>query len=366
MRKDWKIDILKNLCDVFDDGNWIESKDQSPFGIRLIQTGNIGFGFFKDKEDKSRYISEETFERLKCTEIFPGDLLVSRLPDPVGKSCIIPDMNIKMITGVDCTIVRPKNYLKSEFLKYYQMSDSYLNDVRKRVTGTTRSRISRKNLGMIEIPLPPLVEQQKIVEKLDKAFELIDQAKANIEQNIINAKELFQSKLDEVFSQKGDGWEIVNLDSVACNLDSKRIPITKNKRESGEIPYYAASGIVDYVKDYIFDGDYLLVTEDGATLLARTYPIAFSVSGKFWVNNHAHILKFENSITQKYVEYFLNSIKLDDYISGMAQPKLNQAKLYKIPINIPISLDKQEEIIVVINFISDIKNELISKYQQKL
>lgn len=258
--------------------------------------------------------------------------------------------------------ILPKENIMLNYLYYAMLSI----DFKKYVSGAAIPHIYFKDYKKEIILLRSLEEQQKIVEKLDKAFELIDQAKANIEQNIINAKELFQSKLDEVFSQKGDGWEIVNLDSVACNLDSKRIPITKNKRESGEIPYYGASGIVDYVKDYIFDGDYLLVSEDGANLLTRTYPIAFSVSGKFWVNNHAHILKFENSITQKYVEYFLNSIKLDDYISGMAQPKLNQAKLYKIPINIPISLDKQEEIIVVINFISDIQNELISKYQQKL
>lgn len=139
-------------------------------------------------------------------------------------------------------------------------------------------------------------------------------------------------------------WDEKCLTDICVNLDSKRIPITKNNRESGEVPYYGASGIVDYVKDYIFDGDYLLVSEDGANLLARTYPIAFSVSGKFWVNNHAHILKFENFVTQKYVEYYLNSIKLNDYISGMAQPKLSQAKLNIIKIPVP-PLQEQQKIV---------------------
>ena len=125
---------LKDACNLFADGDWIERKDQSSQGIRLVQTGNIGFGFFKDKKDKSRYISEETFKRLNCTEIIPGDLLVSRLPDPVGKSCIIPDINSKMITGVDCTIIRPKNNLSSNFLAYYQMSNQYLKDVQSNVS----------------------------------------------------------------------------------------------------------------------------------------------------------------------------------------------------------------------------------------
>ena len=81
---------LSSLCSTFADGDWIESKDQSELGIRLIQTGNVGNGFFKDKEEKSRYISEETFDNLHCTEIYPGDILVSRLPDPIGRACIIP------------------------------------------------------------------------------------------------------------------------------------------------------------------------------------------------------------------------------------------------------------------------------------
>lgn len=207
MTEGWKKISLKDACEVFTDGNWIETKHQSSEGIRLVQTGNIGFGFYKDKADKARYISENTFIELKCTEILPNDLLVSRLPDPVGKSCIIPDLQTKMITGVDCTIIRTKPYLSPDFLLYYQMSNQYLSDVNSKVTGTTRSRISRKNLGLVEISIPPLETQKQIVAVLDKAFAAIDVAKANIEKNLQNAKELFQSKLNQIFTQKGDGWE---------------------------------------------------------------------------------------------------------------------------------------------------------------
>ena len=120
------------------------------------------------------------------------------------------------------------------------------------------------------------------------------------------------------------GWEVKKLGEVCENLDSKRIPITQNKRVAGEIPYYGASGIVDYVEGNIFNENLLLVSEDGANLLARTYPIAFSITGKTWVNNHAHVLRFTNMTTQLYVEFYLNSIKLEPFVSGMAQPKLNQ------------------------------------------
>ncbi|MBQ8161755.1 MAG: restriction endonuclease subunit S [Clostridia bacterium] len=114
-----------------------------------------------------------------------------------------------------------------------------------------------------------------------------------------------------------------------------RKPVTKGNRSAGKYPYYGASGIVDYVEDYIFDGDYLLVSEDGANLVARVTPIAFSITGKNWVNNHAHVLKFSDSYVQKYVEMFLNGMDLSKYISGVAQPKLNQKNLNMIQIPLP-------------------------------
>lgn len=144
------------------------------------------------------------------------------------------------------------------------------------------------------------------------------------------------------------GWETKTLNQISENFDSKRVPITKNIRSAGTIPYYGASGIVDYVGEYLFDEDLLLVSEDGANLLARTYPIAFSISGKAWINNHAHVLKFRNTITQKFVELYLNSIKLDDFVSGMAQPKLNQSMLNKIHIPLP-PLSEQQRIVAILD-----------------
>ena len=145
-----------------------------------------------------------------------------------------------------------------------------------------------------------------------------------------------------------EGWENITLSGICENLDSKRVPITKNKRIHGNVPYYGASGIVDYVKDYLFDEDLLLISEDGANLLARTYPIAFSITGKTWVNNHAHVLRFDNSVTQQYVEYYMNSISLESYVSGMAQPKLNQRSLNSIIIPIP-PLPEQKAIVKIID-----------------
>lgn len=137
------------------------------------------------------------------------------------------------------------------------------------------------------------------------------------------------------------------LDKISENLDSKRKPITGTERIRGDIPYYGASGIVDYVKEYLFDEPLLLISEDGANLLARSSPIAFSIDGKSWVNNHAHVLKFKNILLQKYVELYLNSISLECYITGSAQPKLNKKMLNEILIPI-MDEDKMQTFVSVI------------------
>jgi len=145
-----------------------------------------------------------------------------------------------------------------------------------------------------------------------------------------------------------NGWPVKSLGEVCDNLDSRRVPITKNKRVPGQYPYYGASGVVDHVNDYIFDEDLLLVSEDSANLLARTYPIAFSVAGKVWVNNHAHVLRFSDTASQRFIEFYLNSINLDPYVSGMAQPKLNQKSLNSIPVPAP-SLPEQRRIVGILD-----------------
>jgi type I restriction enzyme S subunit len=109
-----------------------------------------------------------------------------------------------------------------------------------------------------------------------------------------------------------------------------------------------------------------LISEDGANLLARSTPIAFSVSGKYWVNNHAHILKFEEMATQRYVEFYLASIRLDEYITGAAQPKLNQKALNSIPIPIPTSVLRREGIVQNLESLQEETQRLKSLYQSKL
>ena len=187
---------LKSVCHFIIDGDWIESKDQSSQGIRLVQTGNIGIGEYLDKSSRAKYISNETFMRLNCTEIFPGDILISRLPDPVGRACVVPQYVGRAITAVDCTIVRLNTSLcDPKYFINYTQSERYANELSKFLAGTTRTRISRKNLEKIQIPLPPLDEQCKIAAVLDKVSDLI----AKRRQQLTKLDELVKARFVEMF-----------------------------------------------------------------------------------------------------------------------------------------------------------------------
>jgi len=183
---EWELWPLSKLAHEISDGDWIESKDQSENGVRLIQTGNIGEGVFIDKIINARFISEDTFERLRCKEVRPGDCLISRLPNPIGRACIVPDIGSKMITAVDCTIVR---FHYDRIVPYMFIVSSqrqaYYRDVESLSSGSTRKRISRTKLEQVELLLPRIPEQQRIADclialdtRIAKQTEKIDALKA--------------------------------------------------------------------------------------------------------------------------------------------------------------------------------------------
>lgn len=161
---------IEELSILFCDGDWIEVKDQAESGIRLVQTGNIGIGDFINKEEKSRYINEKTFINLNCTEVYPGDILISRLPDPIGRACIMPNIKERMITAVDCAIFRPKEFLDKKFFIAFTLTKLYKSQIQKYETGSTRKRISRKNLGLIQVPIPAIQYQKAYVDFADKCI----------------------------------------------------------------------------------------------------------------------------------------------------------------------------------------------------
>ena len=132
-------------------------------------------------------------------------------------------------------------------------------------------------------------------------------------------------------------WREYSIDDIAISYDKKRIPLSSRQRElkKGVYPYYGASGIIDYIDDFLFDGEFVLISEDGENLKTRQTPIAFKVNGQFWVNNHAHIYKGIEPFLNDWIVYYFKKLDVFPYITGAVQPKLNQENLKLIKIKIP-------------------------------
>lgn len=307
---------LSTLCNVFIDGDWIESKDQSDVGIRLIQTGNIGDGYFRDKDDKARYISEQTFEHLKCTEVFPNDILISRLPDPIGRACVIPDGIGKSITAVDCTIARLSDKILPEFFVAYTKTPMYQRQINEVATGTTRRRVSRANLGNIKITCPSLDKQQQFVDIVNQA----DKSKfVGFKSQFI---EMFENHnymsvrlaelIDKSFpgewgteDENGNGTKVIRTTNITNSdkLDLSDV-VTRN--------IVAAK----LQKKQLCRGDILLERSGGT----KDNPVGrvayFDEDGVFVTNNFTQTLRCNNNIESRYLFYFfyyfynLNKMKI--------------------------------------------------------
>jgi len=298
------------------------------------------------------YISKETAKKLRCKPAPKGTIIFPKIGAAMGT-------NKKRILSVDScydnnVIGIIAKSVDSSYL-YYIFSSLTLLDFANG-TGAVPS-LDKTRLENYKVPLPPLPIQQEIVRILDSFTELTAELTAKLTAELTARRKQYEYYRDELLTF-GEDVPVFSLSEIATNCDRQRKPVTKGKREAGIYPYYGASGIVDYVADYTFEGDYLLISEDGANLLARSTPIAFSISGKNWVNNHAHVLKFETPELQKYVEIYLNSLDLSKYISGGAQPKLNQDNLNKIPIPLPSSGVKR--IVDVLTHFDTICNDLTS------
>jgi type I restriction enzyme S subunit len=173
----WTQATVKDLAGtegLFVDGDWVESKDQDVDGsIRLLQLADIGDGSFLDKSD--RWINEGAFERLRCTELATGDVLIARMPDPLGRACLMPALALRCVTVVDVAALRVDQRIASNRWVMHTVNAPQLrSEINVQASGTTRKRISRGNLGNLTFPLPPISEQQRIADKLDTVLTRVD------------------------------------------------------------------------------------------------------------------------------------------------------------------------------------------------
>lgn len=244
---------------------------------------------------------------------------------------------------------------------------------------TAQPGISREEINTILVKVPPIAQQQRIASILTKVDDLIQKTDEIIEQTRRLKKGLMQrlflagikhEKYKAAVFEFGrqveipDNWNIVKLGSIVKILDSKRVPLEASEREKmkGPFPYYGASGVIDYVNDYIFDDRLLCLAEDGENLRSRVLPVAFTIEGKTWVNNHAHVLSPRPEVVDhEYLQNFLNFRRYENYLTFTAQPKLTQREMEKILIMLP-PIDEQRKIASVL---SSVDNKIKSEQAHK-
>ena len=311
--------------------------------------------------------------------------------NPNGRP-IVPDSHV--------TIIRTNIHVDSEFvfyaLKYYQPYMEKLGS-----GSTNQTELSAGVVKALLFPLPPLAEQKRIVAKIEELLPLVDRYEAawtrledfnrhfpeDMKKSILQqaiqgklveqrpeegtAQELYEEictekqrlikegkirkekgtyseiKDDEILFDIPSTWMWVRFGQVMINRDAERIPLSVSERNKLDkiYDYYGASGVIDKVDRFLFDKKLLLIGEDGANLLARSTPIAYLAEGKYWVNNHAHVLDcIDGKLSLEYVMYFINAISLAKYVTGTAQPKMNQEKMNSIPVPLP-PLAEQKRIV---------------------
>lgn len=256
--------------------------------------------------------------------------------------------------------------LNQKFLFYFLKSPTTLRKIVSLTETGARFRFDFKRWEKFPIPLPPLEIQYKIVEILDAFTELEAELEARLKQyHYYRNKLLSHDELENRTAKSRNDSDpatlvpYVRLGEACEILDNLRKPITKSKRTQGIYPYYGANGIQDYVNEYIFDGDFLLMGEDGSVINKDNSPVLNWVSGKFWVNNHAHILKEKSNTTNlRFVFFYLQTCDVSSIVRGVP-PKINQQNLKTIQIPLP-PLAVQNEIVELLDKFDTLTNDLTS------
>lgn len=242
---------------------------------------------------------------------------------------------------------------------YYWLTTADLPSLAKGVKpGLNRNEVYAKDL-----PLPPLDDQARIVGLLDEATDALSALERVYAQTTSKLTDLRSSALAAAMA--GQEWPLVPLGDLCEVLDSRRQPITKKDRVAGEVPYYGASGVVDWVANHIFDEPLVLLGEDGAKWEAGDRS-AFRIEGKSWVNNHAHVLRpSRDRILDGWLVSCLVAADLSDFITGLTVPKLNQGRMKEIPVPLP-PLEDQARIVSLLDDVSAAADEALELASTRL
>lgn len=362
----WTIAPIEELIGangLFVDGDWLESKDQNPKGkIRLIQLADIGDGIFRDKSN--RFMNYEKALELNCTFLELDDILVARMPDPIGRAIIFPfKEKEKYVTVVDVAIIRVGKGIYNKYLMHIINSPKIRKKINLFQTGTTRKRISRSNLAKIEIPISPLNEQYRIVEKIEELFSEIEHIEKTLS-DINNRLDVYwQSILDDTFNKiNGKTTKYLSLLTTFIGAGSTpkggRSIYVKNGipfiRSQNVLHYSLNLDDIAYITDEInekmsrtkIQANDVLLNITGASIGRCAYiPEHFNQGN---VNQHVCIIRTSPDLSHKYLALYLNSPKVQRMIqelnSGATREALTLSQIKNILI--PICSLKEQELIV--------------------
>ena len=272
----------------------------------------------------------------------------------IGRAAVVPDGLGPAI--IDSHLFRMRLDQSKVFPHYLSYAiNGYVgaqDELARMASGAIMAGLNTRILRECTIPLPPLTDQQRITAILNEQMAAVERARAVAETRLEAAKVLQDAYRRAAFNSSGIRmWPKRPFGELVENFDGKRVPVKLDDRrgKKGPYPYYGASGIIDYVDEYLYEGEYLLIGEDGANLVLRSSPIAFKASGKFWVNNHAHVVQPKTGYSLDYFLHFFAVTDLKPYVTGAAQPKLTQEDMNSIPVPIS-SYEEQQRIAVGLNY----------------
>ena len=352
----WEQRKLASLCEKFTDGDWIESKDQSDFGVRLVQTGNVGVAEYLDKTNNKKWISEDTFDRLHCEEVLPGDILISRLPEPAGRACIVPLLGTKMITAVDCTIVRTAPDMSNKFLVQYLSSQAYFDDVNTCLAGGTRQRISRGNLANFNVPIPVKKSEQ---DAIGMFFGYLDNLITLHQRKCALLFSPFQAFISMMFTTSTFSWEQRKLSEITDKVTEKNagLQYVETFTNSAEFGIISQRDFFDHdiAKLGSLDGYYIVKTEDFVynpriSTSAPVGPINRNKLGRTGVMSPLYTVFRPHDIDTTYLEYFFKCGYWHSFMnfngdSGARSDRfsIRDNVFFQMPIPIP-DIDEQRKI----------------------
>ena len=349
--EEWKTDILENLLDALIDYRG-KTPRKTAYGVPLVTAKIIKGGSILPYEE---YIAEEDYDAWMVRGFpQPGDVVMTT-EAPLGEAAVLDNRKVALAQRV-VTLRGKQGILDSTYLKYFLQSAIGQSRLSARETGTTVTGIKQSELRKVDISYPSFQTQRRIsaiLKSLDDKIALNNRINHNLEEQ---AQALYKSWFVDfepfkdgnfVESELGmipEGWQVKNLLEISQLFDSKRKPLSGKERDqmSKIYPYYGATSIMDYVDSYIFDGTYLLMGEDGSVMTDDGYPFLQYVTGKFWPNNHAHVLQGNNGFSTEMLHCALLRKVVKSSVTGAVQAKISQANMKKILFPCPPSVNLKD------------------------